>query len=1014
MKKEKFVPIRYLVTLWVCLISLSPIQAQLVGPVFRNYTVKDGLGSAGIRALMEDEQGYIWISNFEGIDKFDGQHFSQKLIHRSSIFDLIQTPDKKIWIHSGRYIGYLKDKEFIGRPFCDKICALTKGSMLLSFLIDSAGSIWFTVANNDITNDPFKRFTTLYQLTQDTVITHDLASDPEAHRLGKYSYWKLIEGKPIYTGRYKRSHIEPKKKQVLGPQVFDPDVFDYYINEMIRLRDGTFLASTGHTLIHFDTDTIYFYGAHYLPPGHLITNLYEDQSGGIWLSTMGGVFHVQHQNFLDTTGYQHFLKDYTITQTIQSQDGSYWIGTHEGGIFQISSLTTKWLRFPNEKRKSRFYSMIVEEDSIWISSYDGNIYVMDSSLNMVRLPVPSQKKIPLLYRYEGQVLTTTRWLISSKGSQSLGILKGEDSKAPISFNYLVISKNGIVWAASNSGGLFAIDLEDRSLLFNSRRIGFHSKVDDLEVDSSGVLWFTAEGNIWTFQDSTFSHPYQEFPELEKLDKKWGLYGIRFLDSQTLLVRDTDSRYAVIYPDKVQLLRPDIEIRESGYLTASVESSDAFWIFSQHSFSRFSRDSISQTYKITASFNLGFFIPQDAEYVSAEYVDGQIWVYTTNGLVIIDPQSVLDQQAHFPPVYITGLEANGLFHPSDQSIELPYFENRVILNYQVISYQDQARIQSRYRLLGTDEPWQYTTDSRIRYTNLDPGRYTFEVESSNGNGEFRNETQKLQFEIRPHITQTMWFRVLASLLVIGLILSGMYAYIRYNTQQNQQRRIITELRYQSLINQMNPHFIFNAMNSIAFMIRNQENRKANRYLAQFAGLLRGVLENAHDSFISLEEEMTQIQQYVALEQLQLGEELEQDIDIDPDLDLANLYVPPMLLQPFIENAIKHGIAPNGGGELWIHVLDAEDRILIAIRDDGIGREASTHLKKSYISKKGRSVGLSNSQERIDTLNRLYQIEISMHIEDLRDGDQAIGTQVEFSFPKLTHIPRISFVSPSIQN
>ncbi|MEM7371943.1 MAG: histidine kinase [Bacteroidota bacterium] len=995
---------KYLIGLFFLFGSWMEIHAQLVTPVFRNYTTADGLPSNTITSLYEDSDGYLLIASTKGLVKYDGNEFQQLTEYWKVMYDLFESPHGEIWFNGGPIFSYFRDGNMVQFPLAKKVRQHAQGSLIQTPFFDSQGSVWFSIGNLDIAKDPYNRLKTVFQMTEDSLYSHDLSQDPDAHRLG-ICYWKLIEGRPIYTGRYRRQPIFPEQKKIQGPFPFEPDTFKRYINKMIRLKDGSYLASASNDLIHFDDSLVHFYGEHFLPRNSQIVDLYEDRNGSIWISTYNGVFRVDNQQFHEIDSYQHYFEGQLITKSIQTRDGSYWFSTGDDGLYQLPSLDTRWLRWPEDEKKTNIHKFFIWRDSMWLFANDGYFYVADTTYRTTKLPIPYHSTAPVSFiLIKDQLLTSTRWLSTLNEAKYLPQFIGEgyEKNDKISFSLIRATGTDTVWAVNNAGGIVAINMAERRIVYNSRDQGFKKKINNVAIGPDGAVGILAYFDLWLFEDSVFFQPFDRYKGLETIDKTWDFTCIKLLKENKILLHSPDSGAVILLPDTMQVLRAGEIFHNFRGSCFSLEGDSAFWINSQRSFIRFAWNPHTHLFEQSGFFNPGFSLPHDAEFVNAFFHRGRIWVKTNKGVVSFKPQNALKKQTHYPPVHITHLEANGVLYSSDSTIQLRHFENRVILSYGIIAYNNHDRIQSRYRLIGTDEPWQYTTDPRIRYTNLDPGEYVFEIESSNGQGKFRNQPQRLAFEIKPHFSQTIWFRFAVTAFVFLLL----YGAFRYATQHNNLRRLISELRYQALISQMNPHFIFNALNSISYLVRNQENDRANLYLGQFGGLLRGVLEHAEQPFVTLAEEVDQIQQYAPLEELQFNGDLEVDVEVDPDLLGYDLYLPPMLLQPCVENAVKHGIAPRGEGEILIHLMDVDDRILIAIRDDGIGREAAKAIRKKYISKKRRSIGVDNIRERIHTLNRLYKLDIQMWTNDLYERERPTGTQVEFSFPKLFHIPQIS--------
>lgn len=218
----------------------------------------------------------------------------------------------------------------------------------------------------------------------------------------------------------------------------------------------------------------------------------------------------------------------------------------------------------------------------------------------------------------------------------------------------------------------------------------------------------------------------------------------------------------------------------------------------------------------------------------------------------------------------------------------------------------------------------------------------------------------------------------------------------------ERRMNT-LSYQALQSQMSPHFIFNAMNSILYLINTHQRKEAGRYLTSFARLLRGILDDADEPFLPLIDELERVQQYLELEQLQFGEALTYFIHIDDNLQVHKLLSPQMLLQPFLENAIRHGISPKGEGTISLYVTDQEDHLMICIEDNGVGRIAAKQINRPQLIEKKGHLGIENTHARIESLNRLFNLKINLQIIDLSDGYQATGTRVEITLPKIFQHP-----------
>ncbi len=235
-------------------------------------------------------------------------------------------------------------------------------------------------------------------------------------------------------------------------------------------------------------------------------------------------------------------------------------------------------------------------------------------------------------------------------------------------------------------------------------------------------------------------------------------------------------------------------------------------------------------------------------------------------------------------------------------------------------------------------------------------------------------------------------VIYGLLVIIAIIVVTSYFIFKNAQESKRANQLLALK--SLRSQMNPHFIFNALNSVNHFISQNDERTANKFLSEFSRLMRLVMENSQEDFISLHKEEEIISLYVKLEHYRFRDKFEYQIRVDEDLNKETIELPPMLIQPYIENAVWHGLRyKESKGNLDVHIAKDAQGLKVEITDDGIGRKKSTELKTAN-QKKHNSTGLKNIQERLHILNTIYKTSYRVTIEDLpADG----GTRVTISLP-----------------
>jgi tetratricopeptide (TPR) repeat protein len=253
---------------------------------------------------------------------------------------------------------------------------------------------------------------------------------------------------------------------------------------------------------------------------------------------------------------------------------------------------------------------------------------------------------------------------------------------------------------------------------------------------------------------------------------------------------------------------------------------------------------------------------------------------------------------------------------------------------------------------------------------------------------QNEIQKL------NLSRNKFILVSISVFFIVLLFIGFLLY-RQRKIRNESQSVILEQKL--LRTQMNPHFIFNSLTSIQSLIFDDDKLALGRYIANFASLMRLILENSREEYIVLEKEITTLKYYLELNQLRFENKFEYTIEVDPDINPEMVYIPPMMGQPFVENSIKHGLAKKEAqGLISIRLKHFGNYLVYEIEDNGIGREKAKELSTSD-GNKHVSLAISITRERIENLNKRNKNKITFEVVDLNNNYEASGTLVRFKIP-----------------
>ncbi len=349
----------------------------------------------------------------------------------------------------------------------------------------------------------------------------------------------------------------------------------------------------------------------------------------------------------------------------------------------------------------------------------------------------------------------------------------------------------------------------------------------------------------------------------------------------------------------------------------------------------------------------------------------------------------------------------LQQPSELKPVLLFSDNSITFHYSAAYYEVPGEIKYSTYLDGFDKQnkWsKWTNKTERAFTNLDAGKYTFMVKAKNVY-DIESDSAQYEFEILPPWWKTWWFITLE--LIIAILITGLVfqifnkVKIRKIENKNRIKNELFKSRQQALSAQMNPHFIFNSLNSIQFFIINNDKDKSNLYLTKFASLMRKVLDNSQQSLITIEEELEALTLYIELESLRFPDKFSYSIDIDKKINLLKYKIPPLLLQPYVENAILHGLMnkKDGNGKLEIIMKKDDNTLKCSIKDNGVGRKKSREIKSQKLGIY-KSVGTKITKKRMHIINSLYNSQMDVIYIDLFDEyNEAAGTQVEITLPIL---------------
>jgi ligand-binding sensor domain-containing protein/two-component sensor histidine kinase len=575
---------------------------------------------------------------------------------------------------------------------------------------------------------------------------------------------------------------------------------------------------------------------------------------------------------------------------------------------------------------------------------------------------------------------------------------------------ILLDRSGYLWVSDDIQGLIKWRPGSSYRIYKSEMVWNETglsagRIENLFEDSRGNIWFQRGRGIGVYlasSDSILNFIYdmdtsKSFPDIKAFaeDKK-GRIWISGTDGWLGYASSKEPAKGIIVK---------LNIRNNGlsgdFPMLATDHNGEVWGYTSRELVKINAADLSfTTYSLHSGFNA-----EDIYHFSF-LPSGEMIFGGRNDITLANP-AALKRNTELPVPYIT--EVYVLNRPfnyiRNEPLQLKYRQNFFSIGFSAIAYTLPGEVKFRYRLKHFDD-WNEASDRRFaNYTNVPGGDYVFQLQAANNEGVWNDNTLELPVHISTALWQTWWFRTVA----LALIFFSSYGFYRYRINQlrkkqqlkSEYEKKLANVEMSALLAQMNPHFLFNSLNSIdSYIIRN-EMKKASEYINSFARLMRLILQNSRSNYITLKDELEALELYMQMEGLRFQNKFSYSIKVDESLDTSALVIPPMLIQPYVENAIWHGLMhkPDGAhGQVEIIIHRENNKLNCIVQDNGIGRGKAEELKAQKSGNRKRSMGMQITKDRIEMINKLYGTDTRVKIIDLTDAQgQANGTRVELVIP-----------------
>ncbi len=1012
---------------------------------FQRFGGLDGLPQNRINAILQDRPGYMWFGCQSGLFRFDAYRFvafqhrpgDTTSLPENDITRLFEDADGALWLISrhGILCSYDRRRQSF-RPFRApphgprRVSALSQDAEGRLLIASRSGRVFSFDKTSGVSKPVFSaRNPSGWPRRTAPPIIRDFAFDSAGVLwLGSSSALHKLDRNYNELSSYPLRYTRPAEREWQG------------IWRLMIDRTGELWIGTAQGLLRFDREgdslrPMYSGGDGKYDNHYYIPSLCQDASGRIWLASGHGLLHYDpalgiRRRFLREDNNPHSLSSHMLSAVYADRFGTLWVGSS----FGLNKLS---LREPNFAAAKDFLpssappfmriSSVSEDSSgnLWLGS-SGRLFEWpaadpDSLVQHPQLITSLRRHAPIydvLHDRHGDL-----WV----GSASPELIRF-DSRADRLIRYREKVKNhagimslffkifeardGGIWIAG-IGELLRYNRADDTFsryFEGDTAAGVHVKdyLFDIAEDSSGSLWVAGSNGLLRFdrRAEKFTRHYLPRPN-DSTSLSASILTALYVDAGGRLWIGSKGGGLNRYDasgDAFQRIGMRDGLPSNWIRSIAGDRGGALWLGTDRGLARYdpARAAI-RSFDVGDGLHSNEFTPRSA---CLSPSTGRMYFGGFNGLTAFHPDRI-HLNPNVPPLVVNEVrvfdKALPISFDDGDTVRLPYDSNFVSFEFAALDYTNPRKHNYAYKLDGLDKDWVYCGTRRLAsYTNLRGGDYVFRVRGSNNDGIWNDTGLIIHLQIRPPFWDTLPFRIIvfSGLLAIAALLVQLR--IRTVKRKALLQRQLLESELQSLRLKLNPHFIFNSLHTIQHYIIHNEREQAYDHLASFAQLMRDVLDSSGRDLIPLADELAMLRSYLDLEGLRFAGRFSYTIDVDDRLQAERQMIPPLLLQPFVENALRHGLrGQKRDGRIRISIRRQTDLVICHVEDNGIGRPDQS--KNGGEQDSGhRSHGIHITRERLRILGERCKQDLRLDIIDLRDADgDPAGTRVSISIPLDRH-------------
>lgn len=977
----------------VCLFVLCAHYSNAQDLKYTVLNAENGLPSSEVYSVVQDDEGYIWGAGDLGLFRYNGKtvdvYTEADGLPSNVVYKLCKGPDGKIWmVSSNNQVAYVENGRVHRIPANKLLDSRIRPTVheIANFKVSKNGDLCIGLYYGGCMLIPKSSAYSEVIHTKVPKDVHVLSISEDGETFSS-SYTSRESALFVKGQRGKPLKIRVKNKD----KEFQIELLAPLNSDELATRLCMLGRSNGDVLMIHSQYAIIFRElgkVRQIKMPSFITFAKIDRQGGLWLGVYKKGVHYYPNGNLEGVP-QVFFEEFSITDVCMDYEGGFWFSSLENGVFYSPNLNFQ--NFDRQLNKAYITGLFAKDRKLYGSSLERHLFRLEEG-----------KEMKSKFFGGSERSSKSQFLASGNSIFFTGFRMGkidDDLQIPAPVQSMDINWNrrGTDFLLLEKGVFLSLNRENLVIIRNNRtqEISF--------LEQPGLTMHRLQsGEIWVGTTKGLCEVNTN------LDWKRIFTNEPLLDTKlTCIVSSGQGRVAISsHGNGVLLYDGDkwVNISKEDGLSSrfcnfvKFRNNRELWVASNQGISRIRWVSNDiKSYSIT-NFSIEHGLSSN-ETTCLEFDGDLLWVGTRRGLTRIDLSKVgLNSIA--PKIKLVQLTVNDRPKKYRKALALPHDQNALVIYFDILSFKNGSKTSLKYRFVGETTKFTALEGDVLPLPNLSPGHYKIEVLGVNSDGVDSSEPVVIEFEILPPFYGTWWFLGVSAFLGICVLFLLVRWRVRFQREKDRKRmeleRKLSSHQLTAIRSQMNPHFIFNAFNGIQRYVLQKDKLDTYNYVNKFSLLIREVLEESANNYISLEKELEMLKTYVEIESLRFDNKFTYYFDELFDEDDLYHEIPSMIVQPFIENAIWHGLMPleERVGELKVRFQIIAAKLQIQIIDNGVGRAYSKTIQKKAGAS---SMGIHLINERIQLVNSLTPNEqVEYWIEDVFDAlGQAAGTTVHIA-------------------